>query len=103
MERTRHALGDLKARQLGDLRCDDPRRSSTGTPGPPPRQRNVKHWSSREMCLGSTASGMLEAEEQSRKGHRLHRAHPASPSRSNADSTCTSPPEHDPGGRDRSH
>ena len=30
-------------------------------------QRNVKHWSSGEMCLRWTAAGMLEAEKQFRK------------------------------------
>jgi len=29
--------------------------------------RNVKHWSSGEMCLRWTAAGMLEAEKQFRK------------------------------------
>ncbi len=29
--------------------------------------RNVKHWSSGEMCLRWTAAGMLEAERQFRK------------------------------------
>jgi hypothetical protein len=30
-------------------------------------QRNVKHWSSGEMCLRWTAAGMLEAESRFRK------------------------------------
>ncbi len=30
-------------------------------------QRNVKHWSSGDMCLRWTAAGMLEAEKQFRK------------------------------------
>jgi hypothetical protein len=30
-------------------------------------QRNVKHWSSGEMCLRWTAAGMLEAEKRFRK------------------------------------
>ena len=30
-------------------------------------QRNVKHWSSGEMCLRWTAAGMLEAETRFRK------------------------------------
>jgi len=30
-------------------------------------QRNVKHWTSGEMCLRRTAAGMLEAEKQFRK------------------------------------
>ena len=35
-------------------------------------QRNVKHWSSGDMCLRWTAAGMLEAETRFRKvqGHR---------------------------------
>ena len=39
-------------------------------------QRNVKHWSSGEMGLRWTAAGMLEAEKQFRKVHRLHRPTP---------------------------
>jgi hypothetical protein len=66
-------------------------------------QRNVKHWSSGEMGLRWTAAGMLEAERQFRKviGYTqlpqlavaIDRRPPSSPAR----------PDHDPGGRDRSH
>ncbi len=66
-------------------------------------QRNVKHWSSGEMGLRWTAAGMLEAETPVPQGHRLH----AAPAARGRDRTPTPPsptqPDHDPGGRDRSH
>jgi hypothetical protein len=31
--------------------------------------RNVKHWQNGEMCLRWTAAGMLEAEQQFRRGN----------------------------------
>ena len=53
-------------------------------------QRNVKHWPSGEMGLRWTAAGMLEAEKQFRKVIGYTDL-PSSPSRSNDDSTFTSP------------
>ena len=41
--------------------------------------RNVKHWQIGDMCLRWTAAGMLEAETQFRKHHRLHRPREARP------------------------
>ena len=53
--------------------------------------RNVKNWSSGEMGLRWTAAGMLEAEKQFRKVIGYTRATRNSQSRSNDDSTFTSP------------
>ena len=54
-------------------------------------QRNVKNWSSGEMGLRWTAAGMLEAEKQFRKVIGYSAAPRNSQSRSNYDSTFTSP------------
>ena len=50
--------------------------------------RNVKHWSSGEMCLRWTAAGMLEAETRFRRCPATAGS-PTSPSRSNATYSVT--------------
>ena len=92
VERTRHALGDLKARQLGDLRLAVMMLDGRA---PAPLCRRPASATSSTVIRGDVPALDRRRDARSRgavpQGSSVTPSYPASPSRSNADSGRTGP------------